>query len=116
MSKMSRQKAEIRVYYGPTQKAIVYDFSADISTGGIYLCTKIPFKIDQRLTLHFSLPGKATSVNCKARVAWVNQVNNLSKPEFPQGIGVEFLDLPAEELYSISAYLDMNERGNDSSY
>lgn len=103
----SRLKTQIRVYYGPTQKTILSDFSADLSTGGLYLTTDIPFKLDQRLTLYFSLPGQGSAVRCKARVAWVNQGDSFCKAELPQGVGVEFSDLSSENLESISGYLKL---------
>jgi len=89
----------VRVYYGPPPQTVLSDFSVDLSTGGLYLKTKMPLGIDDDLTLTFSLPGQdEKAVSCGARVAWVNQEENLLKPELPSGVGVQFLDLAPEDL------------------
>ena len=36
-------KAELRVYYGPSQKMVLYGFSVDMSSGGLFLKTETPF-------------------------------------------------------------------------
>ncbi|PLX84555.1 MAG: hypothetical protein C0614_05080 [Desulfuromonas sp.] len=103
----SRLKAQIRIYYGPAQKTILSDYSVDLSIGGLYLSTSFPFKTNQSLTLCFSLPDQPDTVKCKARVAWINQGENLCKPELPAGIGVKFVDLSSENLASLSSYLNL---------
>jgi len=102
-----RLKNQVRVYYGPAQKTILSDFSADISMGGLFLSTTLPFKTGQALTLYFSLPGQEEAVKCNARVAWINNEKKLYKPELPVGVGVEFVDLSPENLASLNSYLNL---------
>jgi uncharacterized protein (TIGR02266 family) len=103
-----RLKSEMRVYYGTPPQTVLSDFSVDLSTGGLYLKTKMPLGIDDDLMLTFSLPGQEEkSVSCDARVAWVNQEENPLKPELPSGVGVQFIDLTPEDLASIASCLDI---------
>ena len=104
----NRLKSEMRVYYGPPPQTVLSDFSVDLSTGGLYLKTKMPLGIDDDLTLTFSLPGQdEKAVSCGARVAWVNQEENPLKPELPSGVGVQFVDLAPEDLASIASCLEI---------
>ena len=103
-----RLKSEMRVYYGPPPQTVLSDFSVDLSTGGLYLKTKMPLRIDDDLTLTFSLPGQdEKAVSCGARVAWVNQEENPLKPELPSGVGVQFVDLAPEDLASVASCLEI---------
>ena len=104
----NRLKSEMRVSYGPPPQTVLSDFSVDLSTGGLYLKTKIPLEIDDALMLTFSLPGQdEKAVSCGARVAWVNQEENPLKPELPSGVGVQFVDLAPEDLASIASCLEV---------
>jgi len=98
-------KAELRVYYGPSQGTVLYGFSVDMSSGGLFLKTETPFSINDRVLLNFTLPDVNKTVNCRAKVAWVNLKDEPRKPELPTGIGLQFLDLSAEYFDSIQSLL-----------
>lgn len=98
-------KAELRVYHGPSQAKMLYGFSVDMSSGGLFLKTEIPFSIDDRVLLSFTIPDVDKIVNCRARVAWVNPEGNPLKPALPTGVGLQFLDLNAEYTASIQSLL-----------
>src|SRR6056300_881004 len=57
-----RLKSKMCVYYGPSPQKVLSDFSVDLNTGGLYLKTDIPLKIDDDLMLTFSLPGQEKSL------------------------------------------------------
>ena len=98
-------KAELRVYYGPSQKMLLYGFSVDMSSGGLFLKTETPFSVNETVMLSFTLPDVNKIVNCRAKVAWVNLKDELRKPELPTGIGLKFIDLSTEYLKSIQSLL-----------
>ena len=98
-------KAELRVYHGPAQKKVLYGFSIDMSSGGLFLKTETLFSVDERVMLSFTLPDVNKTVNCRAKVAWVNAREKPRKPELPTGIGLQFLDLSAEYFDSIQRLL-----------
>jgi uncharacterized protein (TIGR02266 family) len=98
-------QAELRVYYGPSQKMVLYGFSVDMSSGGLFLKTEAPFSVDEKVMLSFTLPDADKIVNCSAKVAWVNLKEEPKKPDLPAGIGLQFLDLSTEYLMSIQSLL-----------
>ena len=98
-------QAELRVYYGPSQKMVLYGFSVDMSSGGLFLKTETLFSVDEKVMLSFTLPDADKIVNCSAKVAWVNLKEEPKKPDLPAGIGLQFLDLSTEYLLSIQSLL-----------
>lgn len=105
----ARIKAQMRVYYGPAPQKLLSEFSVDLSTGGLYVKTDFPLKVDESLTLRFSLPDQKRMVTCQARVAWVNPLKNPRKPELPPGMGIQFVNLSLEDMKSIRRFLEHNE-------
>ncbi len=104
----ARLKAELRVYYGSSQDKLLHGFSVDVSSGGLFLSTEIPFSVDEKLVLSFTLPDVDKVVTCKAKVAWVNLKDEPRKPELPPGIGLQFVDPSAEYMQSIQSLLKHN--------
>ena len=98
-------RAELRVYYGPSQDRLLYGFSVDMSAGGLFLSTEAPFHVNEKVMLSFTLPDVKKVVNCSAKVAWVNAKDAPSKPGLPAGVGLQFLDLSTEYLASIQSLL-----------
>ena len=103
-----RIKADARVYYDALQSKLLSSYSVDFSTGGVYLTTDYPFDVDDHITIKFSLPGlELDCVSCEARVAWVNNETNRCKPDYPLGVGLQFINLAPEDLHSISSFLEL---------
>jgi uncharacterized protein (TIGR02266 family) len=98
-------QAELRVYYGPSQEKVLYGFSVDMSSGGLFLKTETSFSVNDEVLLSFRLPDADKIVNCSAKVAWVNLKDEPKKPELPAGVGLQFLDLSTEYLLSIQSLL-----------
>ena len=98
-------QAELRVYYGPSQEMVLYGFSVDLSSGGLFLKTETSFSVNDKVLLSFTLPDADKVVNCRAKVAWVNAQDEPKKPELPAGVGLQFLDLSTEYLLSIQSLL-----------
>ncbi len=104
-----RMRAQLRVTYGPEPQKALSEYSVDLSTGGLFLKTVSPLCLDENLTLRFTLPDLQKMVTCKARVAWVNSKENPRKPNFPTGMGVQFVDMSLEDVKSIRRFLEYNE-------
>ena len=98
-------KAELRVYYGPQQDRVLYGFSVDMSSGGLFLKTDTPFSLNEKVMLSFTLPDIHKTINCSAKVAWVNLKDAPKKPTLPAGIGLQFLDLSTEYATSLQGLL-----------
>lgn len=104
-----RLKAQLRVSYGAAPQKVLAEYSVDLSTGGLYLKTDFPLNVGEELTLRFSLPDLHRMVSCNAKVAWVNSKEKPRKPEFPSGMGVQFVDMSLEDVKSIRRFLEYNE-------
>jgi Tfp pilus assembly protein PilZ len=72
-----------------------YGVTADISKGGIFIAVPGHNIPDDPIDLSFSLPLREGNllVAARGRVAWENRVDNLKKPDYPAGVGVEFTDI-----------------------
>ncbi len=101
-----RIKAHIHIHYGPYQNIIINGHGLDISAGGLYLKTELPLSANEHVSLIFHLPDRIDPVTCNAKVVWTNPAIGKCKPEFPPGVGVEFIDLTTEELSSISYFIN----------
>jgi len=107
-SQDTRIKSQMRVYYGQSQDTILTGFSVDLSTGGLFLTTDFPLDVGESLSLIFSLPDSDRAIRCKARVAWTNRRHEPRKPELPAGVGVQFIDMPLEDMKSLKLFLERN--------
>jgi uncharacterized protein (TIGR02266 family) len=99
----------LQVYFGPSPQQVLSGCCLDLTVGGLYLQTNYPFVVDERLFLIFSLPNHDKAIHCPARVSWVNHKNGQKKPGLPPGVGVQFLDLAAEDVKAIQEYLAQNQ-------
>jgi uncharacterized protein (TIGR02266 family) len=100
-----RIPAKLTVRYGQGMQRQLTDYSVNISTGGLFLETASPLPAGSELLLEFPLPGRAESVVCQARVAWVNAPDCPGRLQLPSGMGMQFLDLSLDDLQSIREYI-----------
>jgi uncharacterized protein (TIGR02266 family) len=101
-----RYLTRIAIFYGPYQKKILTDYSINMSTGGVFIESSMILPEDTELTVKFKLPHSEAIIIAKARVAWINDPLDLKKLFFPAGMGLQFLDLPMEDMHAIRTYLD----------
>ena len=103
-----RINAEIRVYYGACTSKLLTGYSIDLNTNGIFLVTTCPFDVDDNVKLKLFIPfQEEIIVSCVARVAWINHENKPPKPEYPTGVGLQFVDLAPEDLCVIEGFLEV---------
>lgn len=62
---------------------------ADISVGGAYVQTPIPFRPDSTVRLTFCTFRDREPLEIEARIAW-NNPGSIRKQSFPEGAGVQF--------------------------
>ncbi len=75
----------------------LYGHTVDLSKGGIYVEFQREVRVDERLQLHFVLPGSNNEVvGALGRVAWTNPGTAAMRDDLPAGFGVEFLELTEE--------------------
>lgn len=82
--------------------------TADISRGGLFIAIPDGGIPDDPVVLSFALPkgGDTVLVAARARIAWENRGDNLLKPSYPAGVGVEFTDIEPELVVKIENFLD----------
>jgi len=103
-----RLKVELRVYYGDHQSKLLAGYGVDLNSGGIFLATTCSFDVHDIVKLKFSIPSQEeTAAYCNARVSWINRDRDRPKPEYPVGVGLQFVDLAPEDLSSIMSFLDV---------
>lgn len=85
-----------------------YGVIADISKEGLFMAIPHDALPDDPVDLAFSLPhdGKYHLVTARGRVAWENRANNLLKPAYPAGVGVEFTDIDPAIVMMIEKLLE----------
>lgn len=72
-------------------------FIHDISTGGVFIETRMPFRSEEDISLKFMIPeepGKRVTIH--GRIARIS----------PNGIGIEFKSLEEDQKELIKSYLD----------
>jgi Tfp pilus assembly protein PilZ len=67
------------------------DFIKDISLGGVFIFTRIPFKIGQQIRLVFRKKDGDNPVTIQGKIARVT----------PEGIGVEFFHPDVDKIRAI---------------
>ncbi len=66
----------------------------DISSGGLFIDSPEKFRIGKAFDLEFVLPGQNNqAITCRGTIAWFNERPNLTKPNYPLGFGVRFVDI-----------------------
>ena len=82
----------------------LYDYSNDLSEGGIFIETDNPLPQGSELTLRFTLPDVDRVFEIKGVVAWVNGVDNKSK-KMLMGMGVEFTNMEGDDKSTLDEYI-----------
>lgn len=73
----------------------------NISTGGVYLEAERPLPPGERVELRFAIPDVGL-VAATGEVAWCLEIS----PQSLWGLGIRFMDVPAESLARIRRYVD----------
>lgn len=66
----------------------------DISSGGLFIDTTEKFSVGKVFEMAFVLPGQGgETIRCKGSIAWFNERPNPTKPNYPLGFGVRFVEI-----------------------
>ena len=84
------------------------EFTVNLNTGGLFLASTRQPPVDSRLSLEFSLPESDARIACQARIAWINAAEKPTKPDLPAGFGLQFIDITAQDMATIEAYISNN--------
>ena len=80
----------------------LYDYSTDLSEGGIFIETEKSLPEGTALTLRFTLPNVDRVFEVKASVAWMNRGRS---KQLPPGMGVRFESMDEADRKAITDYI-----------
>lgn len=105
-----RIPAHLKVRFGVEGERALEEFSVNLSSGGMFLETKRLMPSDTPLRLEFDLPAPRYTIQCRGRVAWVNELRAEGRcnPHLPAGMGVQFVDLSLDDLALLREYIRSN--------
>lgn len=93
--------------YIRVNKEVKRFLSVDISVTGIFIETHEPLKIDETVTLHFTVPiPKKRDIRVKSRVSRAVTKKETERFGFFPGMALEFLNLDLEDRKYIERYID----------
>lgn len=92
-----------------------YGVTADISKGGLFIAVAKDAMPDDPIDLSFTLPlgNDNVLVAARARIAWENRPENLKKPGYPAGVGVEFTNIDPDKVALIEKFFETELKKED---
>jgi len=84
-----------------SEDTFLFEYTSNVSRGGIFLATRNPLPVGTQLNLRFSLPSGEGTIETTGQVVWVNEYKAGGKNLNP-GMGIEFLDLDERDRESIN--------------
>lgn len=105
----SEPRCELEVEVGlETDHNFYTGLTQDISNGGLFVATSIMYRVGERLRVRFSLPGREQPITAEAEVRWVRDPRAM-KTDAPEGIGLRFVELPADAQTEIGHFLSRRD-------
>jgi uncharacterized protein (TIGR02266 family) len=77
----------------------------NISAGGLFIATHQLRRIGDHIKISFLLPGSAVPVSVDTEVRWIRENSSLHRIDGATGMGVRFIELPAEASQAIQSFL-----------
>lgn len=95
----------------------LYDYSNNLSEGGIFIETEKPLSVGSPLTLRFTLPGVDRVFEAKGGVVWVNDTSEGKQkrvPEMGVGMGIQFNEIDDTDRKFIREYVEKSQKDQPS--
>jgi uncharacterized protein (TIGR02266 family) len=112
MRREPRCAAKIKVSYGADDSTLT-DYTVNLSTGGLFLAATEQLPLGTMLLINFTLPNTPETVQCKAKVVWLNSSDDLVNQSLPPGMGVQFVDMTLTSMDAIRNYIKTNNLSAD---
>jgi type IV pilus assembly protein PilZ len=97
-----RFDARIKVGF-KSDKAFLWEYSKDISKGGIFIKTANPMRLNSRVQLRLSLPGRSKEIYVVGEVIYIVKEDETGRTP---GMGLQFVDFDKEAMNEIEEYLE----------
>jgi len=77
----------------------------DLSSGGLFIDSSERFTVGKVFNMKFALPGQSGKmIECRGSIAWFNERPNPTKPNYPLGFGVRFVEISQVALSAIEVF------------
>lgn len=97
-----RFDARIKVGF-KSAKAFLWEYSKDISKGGIFIKTTNPMTLNSRVQLKLCLPGRSREIYVVGEVIYIVKEGEARRTP---GMGIQFVDFDKEARNEIEEYLE----------
>lgn len=101
-----RVQTSLKAYFGLDRKNFRPACAYNLSTGGIFIATEAPIKLNTKIFIRLDLPDIEKPIICESIVSWVNISTDPDQAEIPPGIGLQFLSLNATDLFAIHSFIN----------
>jgi uncharacterized protein (TIGR02266 family) len=81
----------------------------NISAGGLFIATHHLRRIGDQITLKFTIPGSDKQIAVETEVRWIRENSALMRADGGTGMGVRFINLPAEAKAAIDGFVQSRE-------
>jgi uncharacterized protein (TIGR02266 family) len=84
-----------------SEDTFLFEYTSNLSRGGIFLATRNPLPVGTQLNLRFALPEEKRTIETTGQVVWVNEYRPGGENINP-GMGIEFVDLVEKDRNAIT--------------
>ena len=100
----ARLKLHIPVRFGGEESHSQDSLTKDLGGGGVRLLSRLFLAVHSRVKLEFYLTPGSEALNAVGKVVWVQKLPY----SYQHDVGVQFLDISAENRKRISNFVDLN--------
>jgi uncharacterized protein (TIGR02266 family) len=101
----NRVDTTLPVHFGRLTDDQKAGFTVDVSVGGVFVKDSEVIPAGTPVTVTLPLPGEEDEVKCRGTVAWINHPKHVTKEDYPDGIGIQFVDLNPKYKDAIHRYV-----------
>ncbi len=90
----------------PDSEAYLYDYSTNLSEGGIFLKTTETLPVGKHLSLKFTIPDSVNLLEATGIVKWIITEGESIENNIVPGVGIEFLHIGEDTKQKIKKFID----------
>lgn len=89
----------------PDSEAYLYDYSTNLSEGGIFLKTIENLPIGKSMSIKFTIPNDINLLEATGIVKWVTTEQEAAANNISPGVGIEFTRIKEETKQRIRSFI-----------
>jgi uncharacterized protein (TIGR02266 family) len=83
--------------------------TADIGRGGLFVASRRPLQVGERVRARLTLPGLGLHVEPWCEVRWIRDAESARRQQQPMGMGLEFVKVSPLIREAINAFINRQE-------